>query len=127
MEQFSEVSDLNEWPEAEAFFRLKNALSGAAARGIKDCTDCDEIRDRLQARFKLSETGAAQLLKTLEWKPTEDAYEFADYVRTLVGIAYPEMDDAQTTQRSIKEIRQALPDQSTNLIWELPQPQLFVR
>lgn len=80
VEQFEEVTELNDWPEAEAFFRLKNALTGAAARGIKDCTNCGEVYEQLQTRFKLSETRAAQLLKALEWRPTEDAYEFADYV-----------------------------------------------
>lgn len=128
VEQFTDVATLNDCEEPEAFFRLKTALSGAATRGINDCTDCDEILERLQVRFKLSETGAAQLLKALEWSPKEDAYKFTDYVQTLLRIAYPEMDDDQVIQRSIKEIRQALPDQSQTLIWEFSQrPQTTIR
>lgn len=62
-----------------------------------------------------------QLLKALEWGPTEDAYEFADYTQSLIHIAYPEMMEEQAVQRSIKEIQQALPGQSTDLKWELAQ------
>lgn len=43
-------------------------------------------------------------------------------------IAYPEMDEEQVVQQSIKEIRQALSDQSQTLIWELSQqPQTTIR
>lgn len=74
------MTRFNDWPEDNVFFRLNNALSGFAPRGIKDCGECDEIYKRLQARFKLRETGASWLPKALNWRAKEDGYKFSDYV-----------------------------------------------
>lgn len=41
----------------------------------------------------------------LEWHATEDAYELADYVQSLVRIAYPELDKEQAVKNSTKDIR----------------------
>lgn len=73
IEKFQQVAGFNNWPDDKAFFRLKNALTGSAALGLKDCTGCGEIYECLQARFKLSEMSASQLLKALEWRASEDA------------------------------------------------------
>ena len=118
LQQFVRIADFNDWSDEEACIRLQMAVVGPARQGIT-ATTIEGICGQLRSRYRLSENGAAMLLKSLKWKANENIHEFAAYVQKLVNAAFPELDQAQRERRAIKELTNALPTSCHTLMWEL--------
>ena len=87
IQQFRDVIDANQWPDAAALLHLRQALEGDA----KDCghpTELEEVFDNLRARFGLTPREARHRLNIEKKGFKTTLQEHASNIRSLVDVAY---------------------------------------